>query len=62
MSGQGTAVFVSLRDCLHTKFWPSPVLREGGHMEMQVGSPSVLALRVCVGRGTPRGSGKYGLP
>lgn len=62
MSVRGPAVFVSFGDCLHTKFWPSLVLHEGWHMEMQVGSPSALALRVCVGSGTPRGSGKYGLP
>lgn len=53
VSVQGTVVFVFFRNCLHTKFWPSLVLKVG--RPSRVGSEGL-------GRGTPRGSRKYGLP
>lgn len=59
---QGMVVFVFFHDCLHTKFRPSLILSEGGHMEMQMGVPSALALRVSVERGTPQESEKCVLP
>lgn len=36
---QGMVVFVFFHDCLHTKFRPSLILSEGGHMEIQMGVP-----------------------
>ena len=59
---QGTVVFVFFRDCPHTTFWPSLVLSEGVHMEMEMGSPLHTGSEGLCGEGNPQGSGKCGLP